>query len=206
MEALCKGSWRYVLLHCEGVQTILTISKFLSRCKMLDNGLLEKSVVGKLLPRFAKRGDDKVKVLAKRIENNAIAASKKKKEAPTKASSASSMAHKDAKAEGGAKSPPSAGGVKRARSTDSSSDPPAKKVVGKAGEAPGTKKPATPGVATKTPASAANKANPVVAKSSSFISSLQSAKRPPAAKPASGPAKAAPSKYVRARFAGVSLC
>lgn len=129
----------------------------------------------------------------RRIESNAVAASRKKKE-PSKA--ATSSPGKDAKPDG-AKSPAPVAGLKRQRPTESATEQPIKKVAGKAGEALGTKKPAAAGNAVKSPANATNKtsSNSVVAKSTNFISSLQSAKRPQPAKPASGSAKAAP-KYV----------
>ena len=176
--------------------------QFLSRCKMLDNGLLEKSAVGKLLPRFSKRGTDRVKQLARTIETNAIAASKKKKES-LKSSGSGTGSGKDSKPSSGIQSPPSTAGVKRPRPSDASGDQPLKKPSAKAGEAQGVKKPAASGAtgvgakAGGSSTSTANKgsSNPVVAKSSSFISSLQSAKRPSAAKGVNGPAKAAP-KYV----------
>ena len=161
---------------------------------MLDSGTLEKSAVGKLLPRFSKRGDDRVKALAKRIENNAIATTKKKKDAP-KTLARSSSADKDFKSDNGPKSPQSTAGTKRGRSAESSAgDQPAKKVAGKPGDTSTVKKPASSGT---TPANKTS--GPTVTKSSSFISSLQSAKRPvakPAAAPASQAKPAAPTKYV----------
>ncbi|KAL9089160.1 MAG: hypothetical protein Q9159_002720 [Coniocarpon cinnabarinum] len=152
---------------------VVALMQFLAKCKLIDSGILEKSNVGKLLSRFSKRGDEKVKALARRVENNAAVTTKKKKEAP-KPLARSSSGDKDTKSESGPKSPQSTAGVKRPRVSESGAgDQPAKKMAGKAGDASGARKATTPGAA---PANKA--ATPAVAKSSSFISSLQSAKRP----------------------------
>lgn len=106
-----------------------TILMFLSKCKTMTDGALEKTQLAKVLPRFSKRGDEGVKGLVKRITDNAIAASKKKK-GTLKAGVAVQDDHSTISA--ARKSVQPITGVKRPLSGDTSSsgDQAAKRVAG----------------------------------------------------------------------------
>ena len=157
------------------------ILRFLSKCTRMTHGTLEKVQLGKLVPRFAKRGDDEVKTLASKINSNALAASKKQKAESSSYSSSS----KDATAS-------SAAGVKRARPNDQTAEQPFKKLStqrsnANAGQSKTTvtpKQPSTPGVAAKftstatRPTGVKQKTNQVVAKPTGYFSALQAIKKP----------------------------
>lgn len=167
----------------------------------MTDGVLEKTTISKVLPRFLKRGDDSVRTLAKRISDNGTAAAKKK-QGLTKNSGAATSQVKDVKE---VKAVPVTAqkpgspivGLKRARGAETANDPPMKRVAGDAAtlnitaagvqiKAPVLTKRVSSGSDVKSPAAIAaaalpKKATQVVAKPSSFFannfSGLQSAKK-----------------------------
>lgn len=142
--------------------------KFISRCKTLTDGALEKTSIAKVLPRYAKRGDKAAQTFAKRITDNAAAASRKRKE--TAKSPVPVIQAKDVKEPLAVKA-----GVKR-RVGDAPNEQPLKKLAGvtvSTTTKPNLKK-ATADV--KPPVVAAKQ---VIAKPTSFFSGLQSAAKKP---------------------------
>ncbi|KAI5307309.1 hypothetical protein KEM56_000015 [Ascosphaera pollenicola] len=68
------------------------ILKFMTRFTTIDQAILEKTKVSKILPRFVKKGGDITKKLAQQVLDNAAAESKRKSEAKTKSATSASTA------------------------------------------------------------------------------------------------------------------
>lgn len=169
--------------------------QLLSRCKTLSDSKLEMFRIKNVLVRFAKRGDNSVKSLTKRIESNALTASRKQRESPAsninpgpqvkQTKSASSLTQP---------SKSSIAGVKRLRTGEGNTDKPSKRIAsdggiintGTVGQSKSTtlhkstvvlnKDVKTPPVV---PSTAVKKVHQVIAKPSGFFSSLQSAYKKP---------------------------
>lgn len=95
----------------------------------MTKGDLEKSQIGKLLNRFAKRGDDSVRTLCKRINENAASAIRNR-ESSNDLGSISATAAKPAKYSPKDQSPPSPSpGTKRPHDGDRDRKQPSKKVA-----------------------------------------------------------------------------
>jgi len=146
----------------------LKTPQFISRCKTLTEGALDKTSVTKILPRFAKRGDKSIQALAKRITDNAAA--RKKKETTKLPASAANT-----------KTVTAVAGVKR-RGDDASLETPSKKVASSTttGNATLGSKSGVP-IKKVTPDAkpAAVAPKQVIAKPTSFFSGLQSAAKKP---------------------------
>lgn len=174
----------------------------MTRCTTLDQAVLAKTKIDKVLPRLVKKGDEEGKELAQRILSNA-AANSKQKDPDGKSAYIQEAKEKDGKTSAFAK--PSVDpsrvsnavpGIKKPRATDNLSPQPVKKlsnaVNASSGAAPAKstslvgkrQQPAKvdPKAAIKsTPASAPPKVknNHISAKPSGFFSSLQSASKKP---------------------------
>ncbi len=169
--------------------------QLLSRCKTLSDGKLEKFQIKKVLIRFAKRGDDYVKGLTKRIESNALTASRKQRESPGSSINAGTQVVQTKSASNlTQQSVSSIAGVKRLRTVDGNTDKPSKRLAsdggtinaGAAGQSKGTALLKGLAVSSKdlktstaVPSTAVKKAHQVIAKPSGFFSSLQSAYKKP---------------------------
>ena len=161
----------------------------MTRCTTLDQAVLAKTKIDKVLPRLVKKGDEEGKELAQRILSNAAANSKQKD--PDGKTSAFAKPSVDASRISNA-----VPGIKKPRATDNLSPQPVKKlsnaVSASSGAAPAKstsllgkrQQPAKvdPKAAVKsTPATAPPKVknNHISAKPSGFFSSLQSASKKP---------------------------
>ncbi|PYH95918.1 hypothetical protein BO71DRAFT_194388 [Aspergillus ellipticus CBS 707.79] len=182
---------RHQASDIDGALTV-NILKLLSHFVTMDEEVLQKTNVSKLLPRFVKRGGQTVKELAQKILNNAIASTKRKQEttkttlkegSPTKAPVAD-LAAADGRAE--------LAGSKRIREGEGNGQPATKRVVTAnpkpvakpaAAGAPGVvKRPHEAGQENKiamASANAARKANIIAPKPTNLFGSLSSASKRP---------------------------
>jgi len=164
-----------------------TILTFLSKCKTMTDGVLERTMLAKILQRFSKRGDDATKILVKRITDNAVLALKKKKGAVKGGSTAqedqisASTMEKSVSTLTGVKRPLPSGGKNIAEQS-------AKRVAGASSlgtaskTSSGTKRPATPVIEPKTTSSAPvaiKKIQQAIPSTTNFFSSLTSAAKRP---------------------------
>ena len=188
--------------------------QLLSHFLTMDEDVLQKTNVAKLLPRFVKKGGPAVKELAQKVLDNAAASTKRKLEAgksgpkegsPTKGSVA------DAAVDGRS----DLAGSKRVREGEGNGQPATKRMVvtsnPKAGSKPGN--PGAPAVAKRpevgqenksAPVNAARpKANIIAPKPTSLFGSLSSASKRPGtsnAERAAAAAAAAKSRYAIVLF------
>ena len=158
----------------------------MTRCVTIDQSILEKTKLDKVLPRLAKRGDDQVKQFAQEILDNAPKVSKQR---------ATGEALVQSQQSSGSTAKPSS---ERPRAPDVNETKPmrsdAKKASGVAGKATMTAKSANAPEARQSSAktdsktavktvgmdnSSKLKANHITAKPSSFFSSLKSASKKP---------------------------
>ena len=139
---------------------------------------MEKCGIGKVLLRIIKRGDDDAKTLAKRIQENAAAATKNKKEPAKLANSAAASPNSNKPALVTTATVSPVAGAKRSRPVDGAQDPPAKRMATN-GVAPAESKTSPSGVQKK---STAPQGTPgvrkVAPKPSNMFSNLQAAKKP----------------------------
>lgn len=176
------------------------VLEILARCSTLTNEVLEETKVSKVLYLFNKRGDDRTKAKAKQILDSAAAASKTKADSPAQDKPGDSKDVKPKTDSSNRSVPEPVAGIKRPRPGDGAISEPVKRVASKPGATAGTKPsglaqkrtvPEKPSVSSA-PAAKAK----VVAKPSTFFSSIQSASKKAApsnaAKSASQP-KTAPS-------------
>ncbi|KAK4503916.1 hypothetical protein PRZ48_004831 [Zasmidium cellare] len=172
------------------------ILETMSLCTTLTNEKIEKTHVGKVLPRYTKRGDAKTQFYVKKIMANADIADKEaasKPEPPkTDTNAAGSTDGKTTAAPAKRTAPEAVAGVKRAATTSTTEGTAPKKAAVTTTKTNGVnavpkvngavKKPASTSDAAKSTASATNATTTrktVVPKSSGFFSSLQSASKKP---------------------------
>ncbi|BCR84600.1 uncharacterized protein ACHE_20058S [Aspergillus chevalieri] len=195
---------RHQAADVDGTLTV-NILKLLSQFVTVDEDVLQKTNVAKLLPRFSKKGGQTVKDLAKKIQENAAASTKRKQ--GSKEDSPSKNTTPDATATNGSRV--EAAGSKRPRdgeSKEGSVQPAAKRMVvtsntknpGSTGTANGAtaKRPQETGQDAKATAAAAArpKANIVAPKPTNLFGSLSSAKKRPGTSNAERAAAAAAAK------------
>ncbi|KAI9655234.1 MAG: hypothetical protein M1831_004944 [Alyxoria varia] len=163
------------------------ILKLLTKCKAMTGQTLDKSALGKVIPRLEKRGDNEVRSLAKRVTDNARVASEKKMKAQRTASQSALRSKESQSApEPTKKSSPSPQGLKRSRPSEGTSEQPSKKVAsgttGTVKSAQPIKKTDTENNTTKTTTSSTGvkqKVNQVTAKPTGLFSGLESAAKKP---------------------------
>lgn len=157
------------------------VLEILARCSTLTNEVLEETKVSKVLYLFNKRGDDRTKAKAKQILDSAAAASKTKADSPAQDKPGDSKDVKPKADSSNRSAPEPVAGIKRPRPGDGAISEPVKRVASKPGATAGTKPsglaqkrtvPEKPSVSS----AAAAKAK-VVAKPSTFFSSIQSASK-----------------------------
>lgn len=157
------------------------VLEILARCSTLTNEVLEETKVSKVLYLFNKRGDDRTKAKTKQILDSAAAASKTKADSPAQDKPDDSKDVKPKTDSSNRSAPEPVAGIKRPRPSDGAIGEPVKRVSSKPGATAGTK---PPGLAQKrtvpekpsASSTAAAKAK-VVAKPSTFFSSIQSASK-----------------------------
>lgn len=198
-------------------------NQLLARFVTMDEDVLQKTNVAKLLPRFVKRGGQTVKELAQKIMDNAAASTKRKQEAAKAASKDESASKSPApETSGDAPRTESVAGTKRPREGEkgeSNGQPATKRTVTPSGAKSATKadngaatsgKSSTETRAESKPSSATGntaalrpKANIVAPKPTSLFGSLASASKKPgtsnAARAAAAAAAAASAKE-KARY------
>lgn len=177
---------------------IASILELMTRCVTLDQAVLEKTKVDKVLARITKKGIDRVKALAQKVLDNA-AANNTQKSNDTKPALSQGLKEKaGVKVQlPNSRAVDAVVGLKRQRESESAGVQPAKKINASAATAPSaaalTKNPGsiskrTQSLKTDIKAAAASapstpapkpKANHIVAKPSGFFSSLQSASKKP---------------------------
>lgn len=157
------------------------VLEILARCSTLTNEVLEETKVSKVLYLFNKRGDDRTKAKAKQILDSAAAASKTKADSPAQDKPGDSKDVKPKTDSSNRSAPEPVAGIKRPRPGDGAISEPVKRVASKPGATAGTK---PPGLAQKrtvpekpSVSSAAAAKAKVVAKPSTFFSSIQSASK-----------------------------
>lgn len=165
-----------------------TILTFLSKCKTMTDGVLERTMLAKILPRFSKRGDDETKVLVKRVTDNAVLALKKKK---GNVKGGSTTQEDQNAATTTQKAGPAMTGVKRPLPSDgkNAGEQPAKRIAGvpvtlgaAAKTSSSTKRPTTTVVEPKTTSAVsapAKKIQQAAPSTTNFFSSLTSAAKKP---------------------------
>lgn len=183
--------------------------QLLSHFATIDEDVLQKTNVAKLLPRFLKKGKQPVKDLAKEVQDNASASTKRKQEASKSGSKEGSPG----------KSPPDSAiingsrveavGWKRPREEESNGEPAAKRVVvnsnnsniknpskpGTTGNGLSAKRPQEAGQDAKATATTTRpKANVVAPKPTNLFGSLGSASKRPGTSNAERAAAAAAAK------------
>ncbi|KAI9813288.1 MAG: hypothetical protein M1827_004230 [Pycnora praestabilis] len=176
----------------------MSILELMSRCITLEESVLEKTRIDKLLARLTKRGNDKTKVLVQKILSNAAIFTKQKSE------SAKAMKSSEVKEDSRIKAVPagsrlsgSVNGLKRPRDIETQNEQPLKRVASNPNTAsPGasgivksagllnkrvaaTVSEAKPSPTTTLSTSVKPKANHVAARPTGFFSSLQSASKKP---------------------------
>ncbi|KAL1963452.1 hypothetical protein VTN77DRAFT_8353 [Rasamsonia byssochlamydoides] len=198
----------------DGVLTV-NILKLLAQFTTIDEEVLQKTNVAKLLPRIIKKGSQTVKDLSQKILDNAAASTKRKQESSKATSAKDEPPSKDpasSESTSDTSRPDSLAGTKRPREGESNGLPAAKRTVtpstvknGPSAAKPGngntaaTKRPegtveAKPTSSTTAPASARPKANIVAPKPTSLFSSLSSASKKPGTSNAARAAAAAAAK------------
>ncbi|KAL4895324.1 hypothetical protein BDV59DRAFT_153471 [Aspergillus ambiguus] len=163
----------------------ISLLKLLSRFVTMDEDVLNKTNVAKLLPRFVKKGGPIVRELSQKILDNAAASTKRKQDA-AKASSKENSPSKSATA-----NVPDATGTKRPREGEINGQPATKRMVVPSG-AKNALKPSTPsangpskraqepGQENRTnPTASRPKANIVAPKPTNLFGSLSSASKRP---------------------------
>ena len=169
--------------------SLLMRVQLLTKCKAMTGQTLDKSALGKVIPRLEKRGDTESRTLAKRVTDNTRLASEKKMKAQ-RAASQSALRSKETRSapEPTQKTSQSPQSLKRSRPSESTSEQPSKKMAsamtGAVKPTQLSKKPDTENNTTKTTTSSTGvkqKVNQVTAKPSGLFSGLQSAAKKPGA-------------------------
>ncbi|KAI9716489.1 MAG: hypothetical protein M1828_007649 [Chrysothrix sp. TS-e1954] len=192
------------------------IFQLLVRCRSATAGDLERTNITKVANRFAKRGDDRIKSLTKKLTDNSNAATKKKMSA-SKTSNGSVQSKESKTLESTTKTASSSvAGVKRPLSVDSSSQQAAKRVAsGQSSNSPLTRSPdsikrsGNTAILNRSDSTSSAAAKPVkqkqvTARSSNFFSSLQSASKKPGTSNAEVAAAHATSTSQQSKTAGQS--
>jgi hypothetical protein len=168
----------------------INLLKLLSRFVTMDEDVLNKTNVAKLLPRFVKKGGPTVRELSQKILDNAAASTKRKQDAG-KPSSKESSPSKTAATDGSNAQKNDLAGLKRPREGEGHAQPAAKKVVVPSGAKnalkPSTvsangssKRPQEPGQENKAiPTVSRPKANIIAPKPTNLFGSLSSASKRP---------------------------
>jgi hypothetical protein len=186
----------------------------------MDEEVLQKTNVMKLLPRIIKKGGQPVKDLAQKILDNAASSTRRKQDHPKAASSRDGFSSKDATPESthDASRPDSVAGTKRPRDGESNGLPASKRTVApstanKTG--PSAAKPGNGNTVTKraegaveaksassitTPASSRPKASIIAPKPTSLFGSLASASKKPGTSNAARAAAAAAAAKEKATY------
>ncbi len=170
----------------------------MTRCTTLDQVVLEKTKLDKVLPRIVRKGDEEGKELAQKVLQNAVVNSKQKN-IDGKPSQVQEPKEKDSKNVASNKPPTDNSrisnglpGIKKPRTVDASAEQPVRKATdagfltksnGQVGKRPQTAK-LDPKVVAKsapvtTPLNPKFKTNHISVKPSGFFSSLQSASKKP---------------------------
>lgn len=172
---------------------IASILELMTRCVTLDQAVLEKTKVDKVLARITKKGIDRVKALAQKVLDNAAANNTQKSIDSKPAHSHGSREKTGVKVQlPNPRAVDAVVGMKRQRESESAGVPPAKKInasttassaaaltknLGSISKRTQLSKAAAPSTSS-TPAPKP-KANHIIAKPSGFFSSLQSASKKP---------------------------
>ncbi|KAL5354996.1 hypothetical protein BJX96DRAFT_756 [Aspergillus floccosus] len=180
---------RHQAADIDGEFTI-NLLKLLSRFVTMDEDVLNKTNVAKLLPRFVKKGGPTIRELSQKILDNAAASTKRKQDA-AKTSSKESSPSKSAAMDGSNAQKNDSAGLKRPRESESHIQPATKKVVVPSG-AKNTLKPSTvsangpskrpqePGQENKAiPTVSRPKANIIAPKPTNLFGTLSSASKRP---------------------------
>ncbi|KAF9891913.1 hypothetical protein FE257_002876 [Aspergillus nanangensis] len=107
----------------------ISLLMLLSRFVTMDEDVLQKTNVAKLLPRFVKKGGPKVKELAQKILDNAAASTKRKQDAPRTGSSKENSPSKGSGVDGPDGPSNEMVGSKRHREGESNGQPATKRMV-----------------------------------------------------------------------------
>ena len=177
---------------------IASILELMTRCITLDQAVLEKTKVDKVLGRITKKGSDRVKALAQKVLDNAAANNTQRSNDTKPALSQGVKEKAGVKVQlPASRAVDAVVGMKRQRESESAAVQPAKKINGSAATTSSVSAPtknlgstskrtqlsktdakAAPPSTSSTPAPKP-KANHIVAKPSGFFSSLQSASKKP---------------------------
>ena len=191
-----------------GIVPSLTVTQLLSRFVTMDEDVLNKTNVAKLLPRFVKKGGPTVRELSQKILDNAAASTRRKQDA-AKTSSKESSPSKSAAMDGSNAQKNDSAVLKRPRESESHAQPATKKVVVPSGAKnalkPSTvsangpsKRPQEPGQENKAiPTVSRPKANIIAPKPTNLFGTLSSASKRPGTSNAERAAAAAAAAKTR---------